>query len=232
MKSRNLLESFNYAFEGIIHTLKTQRNMRIHFTATVAVLVASLLFKLTKFEVIILFFTIAFVIVAEMLNTAIEVVVDLITKEHHPMAAIAKNVAAGAVLIASVTSLVVGYLIFYPKIDPMIPRVIVVLQKTPANLSLIAIVLTIVLVITGKALTKSGTPVQGGMPSGHTALSASAATAIFFISKNGLITILTLFLLFMVAESRIENKIHSWFEVIIGGLLGFLLTLLIFQLMI
>lgn len=232
MKSRNLLESFNYAFEGIIHALKTQRNMRLHFTATTLVLLASLLFQLTKVEIIILFFTIAFVIVAEMVNTAIEVVVDLITLEHHPMAAIAKNVAAGAVLIASVMAVVVGYLIFYPKIDPLIPIVIVTLQKTPAHLSLIAILITIVLVIVGKTLTKSGTPVQGGMPSGHTALSASAATAIFFISKNSLVALLAAFLLFMVAESRIENKIHSWDEVLVGGLLGFLLTLLVFQVMV
>lgn len=231
MKSRNLLESFNYAFEGIIYAFKTQRNIRLHFLATAAVLGASLVFKLSKLEILMLFITIAFVLMAEMINTAIEAVVDMFTKEYHPLAAIAKNVAAGAVLIAATVAVIVGYLIFFPAIDPMIPRVISTLQKAPAHLSLIALLLTIVLVITGKALTQRGTPLQGGMPSGHTALSTAAATAISFITKNGLVTILAIFLLLMVAESRIENKVHSWDEVLAGIVLGFLVTLLVFQIM-
>lgn len=232
MKSRNLLESFNHAFEGVVYALKTQRNMRIHFAATAAVLCASLILKLSKVEILILFMTIAFVIVAEMLNTAVEVVVDMFTLDPHPLAALAKNLAAGAVLIASVLAVIVGYLIFFPAIDAGVPRVIVTLQQAPAHLTLIAIVLTIVLVIAGKAITKRGTPVQGGMPSGHTALSAAAATVIGFVSKNSLLAVLALFLVVMVAESRIENEVHSWGEVLVGGLLGFLLTLLIFQVMV
>jgi diacylglycerol kinase (ATP) len=231
LKSRNLIESFNYAFEGIIHTLKTQRNMRLHFLAATVILLSSLVFKLSKLEILLLFLTIAFVIVAEMINTAVEVVVDLITKEHHPLAAIAKNVAAGAVLIAAVMAVVVGYLIFIPVLEPMLPRVIFVLRKSPTYLSLIAIMLTVVTVIVGKTFTKSGTPVQGGMPSGHAALSASAATTILFLSKNGLVSLLTLFLVFLVIESRVENKIHSWKEVFFGSLLGFFVTLLLFQIM-
>ncbi|MGE5581582.1 MAG: diacylglycerol kinase [Bacillota bacterium] len=231
MKYRTLLESFNYAFEGIIYALKTQRNMRLHFVATIMVLVLSLLLQLTKLEILILFITIALVIIAEMLNTAIEIAVDLITKEYHPMAAAAKNAAAGAVLVAATLAVIVGYLIFFPKFDQRIPMVIISLQRTPAYLSLIAILLTIVLVIIGKSITKTGTPVQGGMPSGHSALSASAATTIFLIARNSLITFLALFLFFLVAESRIENQVHSWLEVLAGGLLGFWVTILIFQLL-
>lgn len=232
MKSRNLLESFNHAFEGVVYALKTQRNMRIHFLAMAAVLCASLILKLSKAEILILFLTIAFVIFAEMLNTAVEVVVDMFTRDPHPLAAIAKNVAAGAVLIAAVLAVIVGYLIFFPTIDAGVPRVIVTLQQAPAHLTLIAIMLTIVLVIAGKAITKRGTPVQGGMPSGHTALSAAAATVIGFVSKNSLLAVLALFLVLMVAESRIENEVHSWEEVLVGGVLGFLLTLFIFQVMV
>lgn len=232
MKSRNLLQSFNYAFEGIIYAFKTQRNMRLHFLATAIILAASLILKLSKLEILILFLTIAFVIFAEMLNTAIEVVVDLFTQAHHPLAAIAKDVAAGAVLITAAVAVIVGYLIFFPAIEPGIPRVIHVLRKAPAYLSLIAILFTIGCVIVGKALTKTGTPVHGGMPSGHAALSSAAATAILFIAKNGLITILAAFLVFLVAESRVENKVHSLNEVLVGALLGFLVTLLVFQILV
>lgn len=232
MKSRNLFESFNYAFEGIIYAFKTQRNMRLHFLATAAVLIASLVFKLSKLEILILFLTIALVVLAEMINTAIEVVVDLFTQAHHPLAAIAKDVAAGAVMIAAVVAVIVGSLIFFPIIEPGIPRVIHILRRAPAHLSLIAILITIGCVIVGKAVTKSGTPLRGGMPSGHAALSAAAATAIFLIANNGLITVLAGFMVFLVAESRIERKIHTWEEVLVGVLLGFLVTLLIFQILI
>ncbi len=231
MKVRTLLDSFNYAFDGVVYTLKTQRNMRFHFATTAVVLTASLILKLTKLEILMLFVTIAFVVVAEMVNTAIEVAVDLVTQERHPLAAIAKNVAAGAVLVASTVAVFVGYLIFFPKFDPMIPMVIVSLKKGPAYLTLLALVFTVVFTIAGKALTNTGRPVQGGMPSGHTALAAAAATAILFLTKRGLPAALAMFLLVLVAESRIESKIHTPGEVLAGGVLGFLVTTLIFQLL-
>lgn len=231
MKARSLIDSFNYAFDGVIHTFKTQRNMRLHFLATAVVLILSLLLRLTKIEILILFITIAIVIITEMINTAVEVTVDLVTQEYHPMAAIAKNVAAGAVLVTSVLAIIVGYLIFFPKFNSRIPLVIITLQKAPAYLSMIALTLTIVLVIVGKSITKKGKPVQGGMPSGHVALSTVAASTIAFTTKNALMALLAFFLVLLVAESRIENKVHSLAEVIAGGILGFLVTWLIFQLM-
>jgi diacylglycerol kinase (ATP) len=232
LKARTLLESFNYAVAGILYAFKTQRNIRLHYIATVMVLATSLVLKIDRAHFLILILTIAFVIVAEMINTAIEATINLVTQEYHPIAAIAKNVAAGAVLLASVTAVIVGYLTFFPALDPLIPPVIHALKKTPAYLTLIALIFTVFLVIVGKTLIKRGTPMQGGMPSGHAALSTSAATAILMVAGNGLITVLALFLAFLVAESRIETKIHSWPEVLVGGLLGFLMTLLIFQLMI
>jgi diacylglycerol kinase (ATP) len=230
LRGRPLIESFNCAFNGIVHALKTERNMRLHFVATCLVLILSLYLKLEKFEILILLFTIALVIVSEMINTAIEATVDLITTEIHPIAGIAKNVAAGAVLVSSVLALVVGYLIFYPKVNSLVPLVIEVLAKAPAYLTLIALLFTIVLVIVGKAVTKKGRFVQGGMPSGHTALGAAAATAILFLTNNSLIAMLSIFMAFIIAESRMEAKIHSIVEVLAGGLLGFLITLLVFQL--
>ncbi len=232
MKSRSLIDSFNYAFDGVVYAFKTQRNIRIHFLTAGIVLLVSLVLKLTKVEVLLLLSTIAFVIVTEMINTAIEVAIDLITRERHPLAAIAKNVAAGAVLVASFLAVIVGYLIFFPKFETMIPRVITSLQKAPAYLSMIAIFLTVVLVIAGKALTQTGKPMQGGMPSGHTAMGATAATTIAFISRNGLIALLALFLVLLLAESRLETEIHSPLEVLAGGLLGFSVTILLFQIMV
>jgi len=232
VKARSLLDSFNYAFEGILYAFKTQRNIRLHFVATVLVLLSSLIFKINKLEFLMLMVAIAFVVMAEMINTAIEASIDLFTQEYHFRAAIAKNVAAGAVLVSSGVALVVGFLIFFPKFDPTIPRVLTSLQKSPSYLTLVALLLTILAVIVGKALSKTGRPLQGGMPSGHAALSTVAATTIAFLSSNGLITVLAFLLVLLVAESRVENRIHSFVEVLAGILVGFLMTVLVFQLLV
>ena len=108
----SILESFNYAFEGIIHVLRTQRNLRIHFIVAALVLIAALVSDVDKLELIALLLAIAFVLIAEMLNTAVEAAVDVATTTFDPMAKLAKDIAAGAVLIATGVSVAVGYLVF------------------------------------------------------------------------------------------------------------------------
>ncbi len=100
----NLLTSFNYAFDGIVHALRYERNMWIHFGIAALVLIAGLFFALTRLEVIALLVAISFVLITEMFNTAIEHVVDLVTDEDDPRARVAKDVAAGAVLLAAVNA--------------------------------------------------------------------------------------------------------------------------------
>ena len=100
----SILESFNVAFEGIIHVLRTQRNMRIHFLIAVTVLVAALAVDVSKIELIVLLLSIAFVLIAEMINTAVEAAVDIASTSFDPMAKLAKDIAAGAVLIAAVNA--------------------------------------------------------------------------------------------------------------------------------
>src|SRR3954464_12132851 len=111
-RPQNLLESFNFAFEGIIHVLRTQRNMRIHFLVAVVVLVAAVWVGVTKLELIALLLAIAFVFITEMINSAIEQAIDVATTSFDPLAKLAKDVAAGAVLIATVNAVAVGYLVF------------------------------------------------------------------------------------------------------------------------
>ncbi|MCR4429852.1 MAG: diacylglycerol kinase [Tepidanaerobacteraceae bacterium] len=115
-KSRTLLESFNYAIAGIMYSFNTQRNVRIHFLMAALVLAVSPFFSLSAFELMIVIFTIAMVIITEMINTAIENTVDMVTEKYHPLAEIAKNVAAGAVLIATLNALAVAYLIFFRRL--------------------------------------------------------------------------------------------------------------------
>lgn len=117
MKVRKLIESFKYAISGITYTLETQRNMRIHFVAAICAICLGVFMNLTKTEILVLFLTISLVIVTEMINTAIEKTIDMFTKEYHPLAKIAKNVAAGSVLIAAINAIIVAYLLFFSKIS-------------------------------------------------------------------------------------------------------------------
>ena len=112
----SVVESFNYAFEGVIHVLRTQRNLRIHFLIAAIVLAAGVVVGVRRFELIALLLAIAFVLIAEMINTAIEHTIDVATTSFDPMAKLAKDIAAGAVLIASVNAVAIGYLVFADRI--------------------------------------------------------------------------------------------------------------------
>src|SRR3569623_1283673 len=121
-----ILDSFNFAFEGIIHVLRTQRNLRIHFAVAVAVLILALIVDVTKMELIALLISVTFVLIAEMLNTAVEAAIDIATTSFDPMAKLAKDIAAGAVLIAALNAIAVGYIEFSGKVagrsSPLLAR--------------------------------------------------------------------------------------------------------------
>src|SRR5437773_11090208 len=146
-RAPTVLDSFNYAFEGIIHVLRTQRNLRIHFAVAFAVLIAALVINVTKLELIALLISITFVLIAEMLNTAVEAAIDIATTSSDPMAKLAKDIAAGAVLIATVNAVIVGYLVFAGKVADRSSTLLDRLRDAPAELTLVALVLTVIIVI-------------------------------------------------------------------------------------
>src|SRR3954452_1880342 len=156
-RAPTVFDSFNYAAEGIIHVLRTQRNMRIHFAIAFVVIVAALVVNVTKLELIALCISITFVLIAEMLNTGIEAAIDVATTSFDPMAKLAKDVAAGAVLIASVNALVVGYLAFSGGIAHRSDRLLHRLANAPAELTLVALVVVILAVLATKAIPGRGT---------------------------------------------------------------------------
>lgn len=114
--AKKLVKSFGYAGEGLIYALKHNQNLRIHFITALFVIVLSVLFNISPFEMGILGVMIVLVISAEMINSAIEQMVDLITKEHRQEAKVAKDVAAGMVLVTAMGSVIVGILIFLPHV--------------------------------------------------------------------------------------------------------------------
>jgi diacylglycerol kinase (ATP) len=229
----SIVESFNFAIEGIIHVLRTQRNMRIHFGIAIAVLVAALAFDVTRLELIALLLAIAFVLIAEMVNTAIEAAVDVASTSFDPMAKLAKDIGAGAVLIAAINAIAVGYLVFSGQVGEESSRLLDRLSEAPAELTLVALVLTTALVIAIKALSGRGSPLRGGWPSGHAAVAFAGWMAVTLVLDDSehrfLVSSLALIMALLVAQTRIEAGVHSTLEVASGGLLGALVTLVVFQ---
>ena len=145
--STSLFQSFNFAAEGIVHAVRTQRNLWIHFAVAIAVLVAAIGFGATKLELAVLLLAITFVLVAELVNTAVEAAVDVASTSFDPMAKIAKDIAAGAVLIAALNALAVGYLVFSGEVATRSSRFLTRLSDAPAELTLVALAVTVILVI-------------------------------------------------------------------------------------
>jgi diacylglycerol kinase (ATP) len=234
MRSRpSILDSFNYAFEGVIHVLRTQRNMRIHFGVALVVLVWALLAGVSKLELVALLLAISFVLIAEMVNTAVEAAIDIATTSFDPMAKLAKDIAAGAVLIAAANATAIGYLVFSGKVADKSSTFLDRLSNADAELTLVALVVTILLVIATKALTGRGTPLRGGLPSGHSALAFAGWMAVTLVlsdsSHRFLISSVTFIMALLVAQTRVESGVHSFVEVVYGAALGSLVTLLLFQ---
>lgn len=232
MKIKKLTDSFNYAINGIIYSIKTQRNMRIHFSAALIVLAASLFYSFSKLEILILFLNITLVIVLELINTAIEAAIDATANYYHPLAKISKNVSAGAVLISAINAVITGYLLFFDRmIKPGTKSVIARIKNSNPTVILICILIVIIITVLIKAYFGEGTPLSGGMPSGHSALAFSAATIISFKTYDTVIITLCYLLALLVSQSRIEGHIHTLKEVAAGAILGTLITIFICRIM-
>ncbi|MBA2510359.1 MAG: diacylglycerol kinase [Rubrobacter sp.] len=225
--------SFEHAYRGVVSAVRTQRNMRFHVLAAVGVLVLSLLVGVSELELAVLVLTILMVFVTEMLNTAMEFVVDLVTTEYHPLAKLAKDVSAGAVLVSSVGAVLVGYLVLADDLGPLSMETLNSIRRWPGHLTLVALGVVVLVVVLGKALTRSPNSFYGGMPSGHAAVAFAGWVAASFIAAEGryagLVSLISLLMALLVCQSRIEGGIHSPFQVVVGAAVGALLTVSIFQ---
>lgn len=115
MKNKNLFESFKNALQGILYTFLKERNIKIHIITAAFVILLALWLKVSKIELAVLCLTVALVICCELINTAVEVMVDIIVDVYHPRAKIIKDVSAGAVFISAFFSIIVGCIILLDK---------------------------------------------------------------------------------------------------------------------
>lgn len=224
---------FRNAQDGILHCFRTQRNMRIHFIVLVAVLLSGLLLNFDNRDMLVLLFAITLVIVSEMFNTAVEIIVDMVTEHYSPAAKLAKDVAAGAVLLSAMNAIIAGTLIFFGQ-----KKLVQIQEQMRQNTGpdivqvvVIGVVALALLVIISKLLSNTGSPWHGGIISGHTALGFLLAMTIFFTAANSYIAVLAVLLAVLIAHSRVEAGVHSVREVILGAVIAIFLTSLVFRLM-
>lgn len=194
------------------------------------VLTACFFTALSRVELLIVTITITMVISAEMINTAVECTVDMSANYYHPLAKIAKNVAAGAVLVTAVNAVIVGYIIFGDKLRPVSFALIAKIKNSNPYMIFVILVIVSITTVIIKAVFGEGTPLRGGMPSGHSAIAFAVATTITLIAQEPTVIILSYFLAFLVAQSRVDSEVHSILEVLVGGVFGTLLTILLFRL--
>lgn len=224
-----LRTSFDFAIHGLVYVLRTQRNMRVHAGIAILVLVAAAFLHVGRLGLTALVFAISLVLILEAVNTAIEATVDLVVDHYDPLAKIAKDVSAGAVLIAAVNALVVGYLVMFEPLRVAAAKGFAIVRAAPADLTVIALGLVSIVVIILKAASHSASFMHGGWPSGHTALAFGAATILGYVTENSAALVLAMGLALLVAQSRIEGRIHSTAQVIAGALVGVTIVIAVFQ---
>ena len=229
MKPKNWLESLNCAIEGILYVVKHERHMRYHFIIAGIVLLISLFLNLSTFEFVLLSVSITFVLFSEVINTAFEVLTDMITTEYNPLIKAVKDMAAGGVLIASIAAAIMGYWILSKHLFLPIKLSLLLVKKSSELIAVVSLIIVIILVVIIKSRFGKGKPLHGGLPSGHAALSFSIWTAVSLITLDPLIAILTFIMAVMVSHSRLLLEIHTIKEVIAGAMLGILTTVVIFK---
>ena len=237
MKNDNFFEAWGNATNGIIYSATTQRNIRIQLVLAVIVMVLSLFYGLNTEEFLCLLFAVFLVIFAELINTAIETVVDLFVDVYHPKAKISKDVAAGAVVLAACNALVVGYFIFFKEenLKAISDSIFNNMVKSPMHLAFVAIMLVVIAVISMKAgcskKTERGELVKEGfVPSGQSAIAFAALTAIWLNSKDIVTFTLALILSILVVENRVGSNARTKAEIVFGACMGVLIVLLIYGL--
>jgi len=230
MERHRLIDSFNCAVEGIIYVLKTQRNMRIHFTIGALVLVLALVLDLSRLDFLFICIAIFMMLFAEMVNTAAELTIDLISETYHPLARLVKDIGAGAALLAAINAVVIGYLVFSRYMERPVVAAVDSVRSLPIHVTFLALMIVMMAAVGMKIAFHRGTPMRGGMPSAHSAVAFAAATVVMLlIPSSYVILMLAYFLAFMVMQCRVAAGIHTVSEALLGALLGVGLTLLLYQ---
>lgn len=228
-KNKTWFSATKNALNGIIRAFKTERNLRIDYIIGVIVFLTSFFFDFTKAEFASLCLTIGFVIFAEMINSTVEYVVDLLTDKIDDRAKAAKDIAAGGVLIASIVAAINAYFLFITKIkDASFILIETILNSSTHLMVAILFVICILIVILKGIFSKSKNYVSG-FPSARIVISYGLATYLLIITRNLLVGGVSFVLCFMISQLKRENDRISTWQVITSALIGVLLVIIVYQ---
>jgi len=232
-KKQDIVASFNSALEGLLFVLRKERNFKVHIIFTVLVIMLGLFLKLPLPEFLLLLIVISTVLITEMVNTVVEIVVNVFISESHPEAKKAKDISAAAVLLATILAVIVGYFVIVKHFPAGWRNIFQNMAASPWHMSFIGLFIVVSLSLAAKLLIERKYSISGGMPSLHSVMAFSIWTAIsmFTFSEFPVISLLVFLLAFWVAQSRVLRGIHKPQEVIVGGIIGIFLTTLLFQLL-
>ncbi|OIO38276.1 MAG: hypothetical protein AUJ71_03610 [Candidatus Omnitrophica bacterium CG1_02_49_16] len=228
-RRRTLVQSLNNAVEGVIYVIKNERNMRIHFLLGFLVLLAAIFIGVSRFEWVVLCTIVSLVLAAEMINTVVEELLDMVEPSPRQNVRVIKDISAGFVLVIAINASVAGYFIFCKYWSWPIEMVAMRIRHTSWQITFVALWVAVFLAIMGKVIFHRGTPFRGGIISGHSAVAFAIWTAVLFTYSDLFVLGATFLLAALVAQSRLRGKIHSSGEVIRGAVLGFLVTALFFK---
>ncbi len=231
-KKQDIVESFTNAFRGLFYALKNERNLGIHFIIGCCVIIGGLFFRLPFLDFLVLVLLVSVVIITEIINTTIEMLVDLFTSQYHIQARRIKDISAAAVLIAALTAIIIGYLLFAKYFPPSFRNAFENLATSPWYFTFFVLFIISFLYIILKSYIKRQVFISGGMPSIHSGLAFSIWVIVSMLTfkTEPLISVLVFLLAIWVAQGRIIKHIHTIEETVIGAVFGILLTVLLFQL--
>jgi diacylglycerol kinase (ATP) len=214
------IDSINYAIEGVLHAAKTQKHVKLHFIATGILLFVCFILGVKKLEFILI----------SIISSIVEAMVDLLSPQIQERARIVKDLSAGAVLIAAGIAAIIGYIILIPYVRNIIARGgLPTVTHNSTSISVIALIIVLILVIVIKSFFGKGHPLRGGMPSGHSAIAFSIWASVTCTSGSRLVSVLTFLIALVLAQSRVLLKIHTYFEVIAGAILGAVTTFTLYH---
>ncbi len=229
VKNKSLFTAIGHAIDGVICAFKTERNLRIDYIIGLFVLIASLFFDFTKTEFACLCLTIGFVIFAEMINSTVEYVVDLITDKYDERAKAAKDIAAGGVFVSSLVAIVVSYFLFVDKIYMASSTVLNTILNSKLYLLFTILFATLILTVILKGLFSKNKNYTISYPSARVTVAFALTTYVYLITKSMFVGGISFILSIIIAQIKVENEKTRPIYILFSGLLGVLLVLIIYQ---
>ncbi len=229
VKNKTFITALGHAIDGVIRAFKTERNLRIDYIIGLFVLISSLFFDFTKTEFACLCLTIGFVIFAEMINSTVEYIVDLVTDKYDDRAKAAKDIAAGGVFISGIVAVIVAYFLFVDKLYIATSSVINSIFESKLHVLFTIIFAVILLAVILKGMFGKGDKFSQAYPSARVMLAFALTTYVYIITKSIFVCGVSFILSIMIAQIRIENNKIRPIYMVISAVLGILVVLIIYQ---